>query len=151
MNNGKSEIQLKVLQVVLQLANSLVVDPSCVEYLTPSIVAAMFSIAFQLCDANANHSTIASTGFATARQLMALIMDDAMENLLSPAVSPSLSPGGGAAAAQRPSASASSGAMPSQLPKCAELFILDLGNFIRSQPAEWLKGKDPFLAKIPTA
>lgn len=146
MNNGKSEIQLKVLQVVLQLANSLVVDPSCVEYLTPSIMAAMFAIAFQLCDANANHSTIASTGFATARQLMALIMDDAMENLLpssSSAGSPAI---GGPAGGPRPF-DATSGAMPSQLPKCAELFILDLGNFIRSQPADWLKGVPPEISR----
>lgn len=138
-STGKTDIQLKVLQVVLQLANALAVDPTSIEFLTTSVIGTMLSVSLQLCDSSRYHSSVVSSAFATVRQLMAIIMDDASENLLPQ------QQGQRAAAVQSPGQSPAKSMAPvpntNELPKCAELFIKDLSNFAKGLPGEWLNGK----------
>ena len=123
------------------------VDPSSVECLTPQVVGTMMTISLQLSESAHHHSSVATTAFATVRQLMALIMDDAGENLLqlkSAAVAPAstavaaenVPPPGGSPVIKGMAAPPSG----SQLPKCAELLVRDLCSFAKGLSGEWLKG-----------
>lgn len=104
---GNGEIQLKILQIVLQLANSLAQDSSLVgQYLTQATIGSMLVISLQLIDSStlnmssgtssgaarlgistgnmvAGNTSVAvsSTAFATTRQLVALVMDAACDFL----------------------------------------------------------------------
>lgn len=137
-NTGKTDIQLKVLQVVLQLANALAVDPTSIEFLTTAVIGTMLTVSMQLSDASTCHASVVSSAFATVRQLMAIIMDDASENLLSP------QPMHRAASGESPAKAVVKNMAPvpnsNELPKCAELFIKDLSNFAKGLSGEWLHG-----------
>jgi hypothetical protein len=133
-----------VLQVVLQLANTLVVDQCSVEFLTPQVVGAMMTVSLQLSESAHHHASVATTAFATVRQLMALIMDDAGENLLqlksasvAPATAADFVPPPGGSPVIKGLAAPPSG---SQLPRCAELLVRDLCSFAKGLSGEWLKG-----------
>eukprot|EP01041_Mallomonas_annulata_P004581 gene4581-9106_t len=76
--SGRAEVQLKVLQIVLQLANSLSAETLSSEYLTETNVCGMMHLGLQLCDGNKFNVSVSSTAFATVRQMMALVMDGAI-------------------------------------------------------------------------
>jgi hypothetical protein len=48
--SGRSEIQLKLLQILLQLANCLSKNATTEQYLTEQIVCAFLSVSFSLSD-----------------------------------------------------------------------------------------------------
>lgn len=123
--SGRSEVQLKALQIVLQLANSLAAEPSSQPYLSETNVSGMLQLALQLCyiDAKQSNVSVSSTAFPTVRQLVALIMDGASEALMSSQVDSSIS-----------STSTSS------LPQCALLLVTELTHFLHGSPGEWMKG-----------
>lgn len=64
------------------MANALAVDPTSIEFLTTAVIGTMLTVSLQLSDAAHHHHSVVSSAFATVRQLMAIIMDDASENLL---------------------------------------------------------------------
>ena len=139
-NTGKTDIQLKVLQVVLQLANALAVDPTSIEFLTAEVIGTMLTVSLKLCDSSSNQSSVVSSAFATARQLVAIILDDASENLLQQSVVTRTE------SSESPSKPAGKNMAPvpnsNELPKCAELLMKDLSNFVKGLPGEWLNGND---------
>lgn len=122
---------------MLQLANALAVDPTSIEFLTTSVIGAMLTVSLQLSDPASHHSSVVSSAFATVRQLMAIIMDDASENLLSQQQIRS-------AVGESPAKSQNRSMAPvpnsNELPKCAELFIKDLTNFAKGLSGDWLNG-----------
>jgi hypothetical protein len=84
-----ADVQLELLQVVLQLANSLIqkrdavpakdaaseADPS--DFLTESVFCGFLTLAMQLCDAGnkSNNLSVSSTALGTVRQIIAQALD----------------------------------------------------------------------------
>ena len=126
---------------MLQLANALAVDPTSIEFLTTDVIGAMLTVSLQLSDATGHHVSVVSSAFATVRQLMAIIMDDASENLLS-----QLQLRGSAKESPAKAQGKNMAPVPNtnELPKCAELFIKDLSSFAKGLPGDWLHGKNVF-------
>ena len=71
---GKPELQLKLLQILLQLANSLSQNASTSAYLTEATICSFLTLALTLCDLRSTLS-VSSTAFATARQIIAIVME----------------------------------------------------------------------------
>lgn len=125
--------------MVLQLANALAVDPTSIEFLTTSVIGTMLTVSLELSDSAHHHSSVVSSAFATVRQLMAIIMDDASETLL-----PHQQAQRGEGAGESPVRVGSKNMAPvpnsNELPKCAELFMKDLSNFTKGLEGDWLHG-----------
>eukprot|EP00602_Paraphysomonas_sp_CaronLab_P007358 CAMPEP_0185034758 /NCGR_PEP_ID=MMETSP1103-20130426/24887_1 /TAXON_ID=36769 /ORGANISM="Paraphysomonas bandaiensis, Strain Caron Lab Isolate" /LENGTH=2224 /DNA_ID=CAMNT_0027571539 /DNA_START=141 /DNA_END=6815 /DNA_ORIENTATION=+ len=132
--SGNTEIQLKVLQIVLQLANSLSVDIFASQYLTVENVCGMITLALQLCGNDMTSVSVSSTAFATVRQLVALIMDATSESV---SVDQMKQVG---SHASRTTSPASTRTSQDSLPSCAELLVTDLALFLRGKMGEWIKG-----------
>ena len=91
---NKVDVQLKLLQVVLQMANSLAQSPEASMFLTESVFCGFLTLALQLCDngtssngkngSSSNSSSggvslaVSSTALGTARQIIGLVMDGAL-------------------------------------------------------------------------
>lgn len=73
------DIQLKLLQVVLQLANSLSQTADHAPYLTESMFCGFLTLTMQLCDSSNKHNvlSVSSTALGTVRQIIAQVMDGA--------------------------------------------------------------------------
>lgn len=74
-----SEVQLKVLQVVLQLANSLNQTAETAQHLTESTFCSFLTLAMQMCDTGSKNNVLAvsTTALSTTRQIVALVMEGA--------------------------------------------------------------------------
>jgi hypothetical protein len=79
---GRADTQLKLLQILLQLANSLTQSPTSSQYLTEATMCSFLTISLQLCDGKSNVS-VSSTAFATARQIISIAMDGANDLFIS--------------------------------------------------------------------
>lgn len=78
--SGKNDLQLKLLQILLHLATSLSKNPSSSQYFTEATVCSFLTLALQLCDVrSAVTVAVSSTALATARQVLAIVMDGAKE------------------------------------------------------------------------
>lgn len=74
--SSKCDNQLKLLQVIVQLATLLCEDFSNRPYLSDQTIASFLSISLTLCDTKQSASVI-SASLGTARQLVGLLMDHA--------------------------------------------------------------------------
>lgn len=130
---------MKVLQIVLQLANFLVSDSVATQYLTTPNVCGMLTLCLQLCGSGStatetksvsmSNVSVYSTAFATTRQLIALVMDTTAEILQAEERA------GGAGGKF-------TGNIPiDYLPECARLLVSDLSRFVRGLPGEWIAGR----------
>jgi hypothetical protein len=74
------DIQLKLLQLVLQLTNTLIQNPAAAQYLTESVFCGFLTLAMQLCDNGGKNSnlSVSSTALGTVRQIIAQAMDGAL-------------------------------------------------------------------------
>jgi hypothetical protein len=112
---------MKVLQIELQLANSISADQFSVQYLTESTVISLFSLALQLCDGSM--VSVSSTAFATVRQIIAIVYDSACDSLTKVTAS-----------------SSTIAPMMSGPVSSAMHFLEDLCLYSRNLPALWLRG-----------
>ena len=72
-SSGKSEIQMKILQIGLQLANSLASDPSFQFYLNDQTIKSFFFLSLSLCDDLV--LSVSSTAFVTSRQIIVILLE----------------------------------------------------------------------------
>jgi hypothetical protein len=71
-NSGRSESQLKLLQILLQMANFVSKEYNILYCFTESNICLLLTIPFQLCDIR-NQTSVSSTAFATSRQIIGII------------------------------------------------------------------------------
>ena len=138
-----NEVQLKVLQIVLQLANSLSADSYASQYLTMDNVCSMISISLQLCRGDAGSVSVSSTAFATARQLVALVMDAAGEALSNEKLPHSDDLVDHTSTASPTGTQTKSS--PTNLPLCAQLLVSDMSLFVKGKMGEWIRSKFYYL------
>lgn len=108
----KPELQLKILQVLLQLANSLSKNEEASIQLTESVLKNFLSLTFAMCSDKTSMS-VSSTALATTRQIVAIIMEGiehCPETRLAEAYA-----------------------------KSSQKLVRDLTLLIRGLPCEWLK------------
>jgi len=77
VGTGKAEIQLKILQILLHLANMLAVTDSSAHYLNEATLKTFFTLTLGLCETKSAVS-VSTTAQATIRQLISIIMDPLM-------------------------------------------------------------------------
>jgi len=133
-SSKSNDIQLKVLQVVLQLANNLNQNAATAEYLTESTFCAFLTLAMQLCDASSKNNvlSVSSTALGTARQIVAQVMDGAL------ALFPKLGD---------PSAPTESGVVEvtvdqasSKYSLTAIMLVREMCLFVQNMPGDWIRG-----------
>lgn len=141
-SSGRSEQQLKLLQILLQLVNSLSKSAASAQHLTEATVCSFLTLSLQLCDGRSSPSlSVSSTALATARQVLAIVMDGAYTVFFGP---------------KQTNVSNNSIATfcnvdvdvvvptPAQIhtsfTQSSLLLIRDISLFMRSLPGEWLKG-----------
>lgn len=73
-SSGKADHKLKLLQILLHLVNALSKNAANSQYLTEATVCSFLTLALQLCDGRSNAS-VSSTALATARQVLAVVLD----------------------------------------------------------------------------
>lgn len=74
VTSGKSEQQVKLLQIILQLITLLSKNTSFSKHLTESTISSFLSLSFQLCGDRGSVS-VSSTAMTTARQVVSIILD----------------------------------------------------------------------------
>ena len=141
-SSGRSEQQLKLLQILLQLVNSLSKSAASAQHLTEATVCSFLTLSLQLCDGRSSPSlSVSSTALATARQVLAIVMDGAYTVFFGP---------------KQTNVSNNSTSTfcnvdvevvvptPAQIntsfTQSSLLLIRDISLFMRSLPGEWLKG-----------
>ena len=110
--SGKFEIQLKILQIVLQLVTSLSTSDVALQYLTESTVNSFLGLTMGMCGPDSSMS-VTSTALATTRQIITIVMD---------------------ALNRAPSSSSSS------LSTSALSLVKDLLLYIKGGAGEWVRG-----------
>jgi hypothetical protein len=130
---AKNEFQLKVLQILLQLANSLSSSAISSQYLTEGTVCSLLTLSLQLCDGKSNIS-VSSTALATARQIVALVMDVAnAENSLGRLQREDET--------HRGDAGRRSSSVNPHASSTAQLLLRDLLLFSTCNGGEWIRGR----------
>jgi hypothetical protein len=139
---AKTEFQLKLLQILLQLANSLSQNATTSQYMTEATVSSLLTLSLQLCDGRSNVS-VSSTALATARQIVALVMDAANAVYADNYPAETETSSGSAVAAASASA-ASADIRNEQISASsslsAQLLVKDLVLFATCRAGEWIKG-----------
>lgn len=130
---GRPDSQLKLLQILLQLANSLKTSP---QYLTEPTVCTFLQLSLQLCDGR-NSVSVSSTAFATARQILALVMDGVRDIFATDMLSIKGDSENSTLHLDRPRPDEAT----QSLSLSAQLFIKDVILFIRGFAGEWLRGE----------
>ncbi|KAJ1431793.1 hypothetical protein B484DRAFT_395320, partial [Ochromonadaceae sp. CCMP2298] len=150
--SASPEVQLKLLQVVLQLANCLPEEGrgegEVAAHLTEGIFCGFLTLALQLCEARCSLS-VSSTALGTARQIIGQVMGGAC------ALFPAYRQEGGAGAGAGTGAGAGAGAeveadysavgvsveqAGSQYALTAIMLVRELGLFAQGMPGEWIRG-----------
>lgn len=146
--SGKSEHQLKLLQILLLLVNSLSQNAVSYHYLTESTVNSFLMLALQLCDGRGNIS-VSSTALATARQVLAIVMDGATNTFFG---NKSINSTNDDNEYQKKNTNSGKLSISSSVLKVtaeqvnasiaisAQLLIRDISLFMRSMNGEWLRG-----------
>jgi len=141
-NSGRAESQLKLLQIILQLANFLSRDSTSSQYLTESVICGFLTISVQLCDIR-NNVSVSSTAFATTRQIVTIAMNG-VKTLYD---SKKIAGGEDSAVSNRTGGEDSSrGAIgidftSASITISAQMLVKDFSLYARGQPGEWIKGK----------
>eukprot|EP00605_Chrysophyceae_sp_TOSAG23-4_P001397 GSChrysophyteH1.ASY1.ANO1.1517.1 assembled CDS len=118
---GKPELQLKILQMLLSLANLLAASEELANYLTESTLRGFFNLMLSMCSEGCSVS-VSTTAVATLRQMTALVLDPLSSSdhtASSPPLSRELKEG---------------------FSKCALNLLGDLVRFARGGAAEWCRG-----------
>jgi hypothetical protein len=129
-NMGRSECQLKLLQIILQLANFLSRDAISSQYLTQSTICSFLTLAMQLCDAR-NNVSVSSTAFVTVRQIISLVFSLVHDLYNRDKVSNSFE----ADFDYRLNFSSAS------VTVSVHLLVKDIVLFLKGSPGDWIKGK----------
>ena len=79
-SSGTSEIQMKVLQIEVQIANTIAKDPISADHFTEQIVHSLLFLAIELC--NGPHVAVTSTASVTIRQITGIVLDSAAETMM---------------------------------------------------------------------
>lgn len=116
---GKSEIQLKILQILLHLANMLATSDSSALYLNEATLKTFFTLTLGLCEPKSSVA-VSTTAQATIRQLISIIMDP----LLLASTLPS----------------SSSNEVKSNYQSCGLCLVNDLVLCIQGDAGEWCRG-----------
>ena len=128
---GKSELQLKLLQILLQLANSLSQNATTSQYLTEATISSFLTLALQLCDGRSSVS-VSSTAFATVRQIIAIVMEGTCGAFRNVEADDSSS---------NPATSVTSPEKVSEnFANSAQNLIKEMSLFIVSKQGEWMRG-----------
>ena len=132
-NSGRAESQLKLLQIILQLANFLSKDSTSSQYLTESVICGFLTISVQLCDIR-NNVSVSSTAFATTRQIVTIAMNGVktLYDSKKMAGEDVVEDSRGAIGVDFTSAS---------ITISAQMLVKDFSLYARGQPGEWIKGK----------
>ena len=117
-SSGKSEIQLKILQVLLYMANYLSTSESLVHYLNEATLRGFFTLTLSMCDSKCAVS-VSTTAQATIRQLISIILDPLRPSLTLSSIS--------------------SIEVKSNYTNCALCLMSDIVLCIQSNPGEWCK------------
>lgn len=131
-NSGRAESQLKLLQIILQLANFLSRDSASNQYMTESAICGFLTIAVQLCDIR-NNVSVSSTAFATTRQIVTIVMNG-VKTLYDSKKACAESSGESEHEALGVDFTSAS------ITISAQMLIKDFSHFARGQPGEWIKG-----------
>ena len=132
-SSPRTEFHLKILQILLQLANSLSITKISASFLTDATVCAFLTLSLKLARDSRGGIAVASTSLSTARQIISLVMDAARASLT-----------GSFGKEDRlmllakttiDDATTANGSVQSGL-----LIIKDFGLFSRGLPGEWIKG-----------
>jgi hypothetical protein len=147
--SGKSEHQLKLLQILLLLVNSLSQNVTSYHYLTESTVNSFLMLALQLCDGRGNIS-VSSTALATARQVLAIVMDGANNTFFgNKSKNPTIDDNeyqkkntnsGKLSVSSSSVLNVTDEQINASIAISAQLLIKDISLFMRSMPGEWLRG-----------
>jgi hypothetical protein len=113
---GKQELQLKILQVLLPLANGLTAKDSSSHFMNDAVLRSFFTITLSLCETRCNVS-VSTTAQATIRQLISMLM----EQLVS---------------------AASSSEAKENYASSALLLVNDFVLFFQGKSGEWCRGVD---------
>jgi hypothetical protein len=75
----RTEFHLKIVQILLQLANSLSVsvNAASAQYLTEATVSSFLSLCFKMSKDSRSSISVTSTALSTARQIVTIVMDAA--------------------------------------------------------------------------
>ena len=132
-SSPRTEFHLKILQILLQLANSLSITKMSASFLTDATVCAFLTLSLKLARDSRGGVSVSSTSLSTTRQIISLVMDAARDShtgsfgkedrlmLLSKTTSDDVITGSGSV-------------------QSALLIIKDFGLFSRGLPGEWIKG-----------
>ena len=121
--SGRSELQLKILQMLLHVGTQLASSEELCSYLTPATLRGFFSLLLDLCCEAA--LSVSTTALATLRQVVAIVLD----------------PLSTTAAASAPAvARTNSREVKEGFAESALAFVGDLSLFARGQPGEWCRG-----------
>lgn len=116
----RTEFQLKIVQILLQLANSLSVNAASAQYLTEATVGSFLNLCFKMSKDSRSNISVTGTALSTARQIITIVMD-------------------AATAGYESSIDDTSSSSSSSL--SAQLLVRDLCFFCRAMPGEWIKGE----------
>jgi hypothetical protein len=140
----KFDSQLKILQILLQMANLLSENTSSTQYFTESTICSFLQLSLQLCDSKSNISTTAAA-LGAARQLISLIMDGTLKLFINKTDSETDNTNTNSISNEQTrtldtvvnitieQASAS-------YVLSAVMLVREFSLFIQSQPGEWLRG-----------
>ncbi len=130
----KFDLQLKLLQIVLHMANSLSHDADSAQYLTESTICSFVTLSLQVYDGKGNAS-VTNTALGTVRQLIGLVLDGALSvfNLKGPA-------GDVAAEHKESPVAVTIDQSSSSFSISATLLLRDLALFIQGLPGDWIRG-----------
>jgi len=145
-NSGRAESQLKLLQIILQLANFLSRDSTSSQYLTESVICGFLTISVQLCDIR-NNVSVSSTAFATTRQIVTIAMNgvktlyDSKKMAGGEDSAVSNSTGGGVGGEDSSRGAIGVDFTSASITISAQMLVKDFSLYARGQPGEWIKGK----------
>lgn len=131
-NSGRAESQLKLLQIILQLANFLSRDAASFQYLTESAICSFLTISVQLCDIR-NNVSVSSTAFATTRQIVTIVMNGVKSLYDSKLL-------GGEEGVDSSRGRLGADFTSASVTVSAQMLVKDFSLFSKGQAGEWIKG-----------
>lgn len=132
-SSPRTEFHLKILQILLQLANSLSITKNSASFLTDATVCAFLTLSLKLARDSRGGIAVASTSLSTARQIISLVMDAARASLTG-------SFGKEDRLMLVANATADDAMTANGSVQSALLIVKDFGLFSRGLPGEWIKG-----------
>ena len=131
-SSQKLEVQLKVLQVLLQMANYLSQNQDSAQHLTESIIFGFLALSLQLCGESACNVSVSNTAEGTVKQIVAMVMDGTQRQFSADLLE---QPSGSCVAIPVTVDQASS-----KYSLSAIMVVREMCHFALGQPGEWIKG-----------